>query len=52
MKFFSWRNKKKRHDSKIKIISSKIANSIRNFLKDGCPDSGCGIKVFDKNFLV
>ncbi len=45
--------RKKRHDSKIKIISSKIANSIRNFfLKDGCPDSGCGIKVFDKEIFL
>tara|TARA_Y100001970_G_scaffold294294_1_gene449966 strand:+ start:38568 stop:39245 length:678 start_codon:yes stop_codon:yes gene_type:complete len=45
--------RKNRNDSYLKIISSKIANKIRNFfLKDGCPDSGCGIKIFDKNIFL
>ena len=39
----------KRKDNLIKIISSKIANKIRsNILKDGCEDTGCSLKVFDK----
>ncbi len=45
--------RKKRNDSFLKIISSKIANKIRDFfLRDGCPDTGCGIKVFDKNIFL
>jgi dolichol-phosphate mannosyltransferase len=45
--------RKKRNDSYLKIISSKIANKIRDFfLKDGCPDTGCGIKIFDKNIFL
>lgn len=40
----------KRMDSFIKVISSKVANSIRsNILKDNCKDTGCSLKVFDKN---
>ena len=32
-----------------KIASSKIANSFRQLiLKDGCSDTGCGLKIFDK----
>ena len=41
--------RKIRKDSIIKILSSKIANYIRSIiLNDGCKDSGCGLKVFDK----
>ncbi|MBU2478925.1 MAG: glycosyltransferase family 2 protein, partial [Gammaproteobacteria bacterium] len=40
-----WR--KKRRDTWIKRISSKIANSVRSgLLKDATPDTGCGLKVF------
>ncbi len=43
----------KRKDSLIKIFSSKIANFIRNLiLKDECPDTGCSLKVFDKNIFL
>ena len=43
----------KRKDSLIKIISSKIANKIRsNILKDGCEDTGCSLKVFDKSIFL
>lgn len=39
----------KRNDSWIKRLSSKIANKIRDsLLKDDCPDSGCGIKLFPR----
>ena len=39
----------KRMDSRWRLISSRIANGVRRrILKDGTPDSGCGIKVFLK----
>jgi len=42
----------KRKDNIIKILSSKIANYVRNLiLNDDCTDTGCGIKVFDKIFF-
>ena len=38
-----------RKDSNLKIISSKIANFVRSsILQDKCPDTGCGLKVFNK----
>ncbi len=43
----------KRKDSIIKILSSKFANSIRSkILKDDCLDTGCSLKVFDKNIFL
>ncbi len=43
----------KRKDSYIKIISSFIANKIRSFLlNDKCRDTGCGLKVFNKNIFL
>lgn len=37
----------KRKDTFSKRIGSKIGNGVRQFfLRDGCPDTGCGIKVF------
>ena len=40
-----WR--KKRKDSWWRLLSSKIANSVRRFLlKDDTPDTGCGLKAF------
>ena len=45
--------REKRKDKIIKIISSRIANYVRDlFLNDGCPDTGCGLKVFDKNIFL
>ena len=42
-----------RKDSFIKIISSKIANSLRRYiLKDDCTDTGCSLKVFDKEIFM
>ncbi len=42
-----------RRDNITKIISSRLANFIRsNFLKDGCKDTGCSLKVFDKNIFL
>lgn len=42
-----------RKDSFIKIISSKIANSLRRYiLKDDCSDTGCSLKIFDKEIFL
>ena len=39
----------KRNDNIIKILSSKLANTIRKkILKDGCDDTGCSLKVLNK----
>ncbi|QQR69515.1 MAG: glycosyltransferase family 2 protein [Alphaproteobacteria bacterium] len=36
-----------RHDAWSKRVASAVANSIRKMLlKDGCPDSACGVKLF------
>ena len=43
----------KRKDSILKIISSKIANSIRNYiLKDNCIDTGCSLKIFEREIFL
>ncbi len=43
----------KRKDSIIKVISSKLANYFRSrILNDGCKDTGCSLKVFDKNIFL
>lgn len=42
----------KRKDNFIKIISSIIANYVRNIiLRDNCTDTGCSLKVFDKHIF-
>ena len=42
-----------RKDSILKKISSKYANRIRsNILKDEVPDTGCGLKLFSKEFFL
>ena len=43
----------KRKDSFIKLISSRIANRIRSIiLKDNCTDTGCSLKIFDKDSFL
>lgn len=43
-----WRNK--RYDSKWRLFSSRIANSVRSaLLGDNTPDTGCGLKVFARD---
>lgn len=40
----------KRRDSGLKRFSSRLANGVRNaLLKDGVPDTGCGLKVFRRD---
>jgi dolichol-phosphate mannosyltransferase len=42
-----------RKDNFIKIMTSKLANSIRSFvLKDNCSDTGCSLKIFDKKIFL
>jgi len=39
----------KRRDSRLKRVSSRIANGVRaGLLKDHIPDTGCGLKVFPR----
>ena len=45
--------RRNRKDNLLKLISSKIANQIRSLiLKDDCVDTGCSLKVFDKNTFL
>lgn len=45
--------RKKRKDSLIKIISSRLANKIRSrILNDECEDTGCSLKVFSKSVFL
>ena len=45
--------RKKRNDPPWRIISSKIANSVRSFLlQDQTPDTGCGLKVFYRSAFI
>lgn len=45
--FAGWRVN--RRDTQIKKLSSKIANAIRGrLLRDECPDTGCGLKLFER----
>jgi dolichol-phosphate mannosyltransferase len=42
-----------RRDTWLRRLSSRIANGVRGaILKDGTPDTGCGIKVFDRAVFV
>ena len=45
--------RKMRKDSIIKKLSSKFANKIRKYiLDDDCDDTGCSLKVFDKEIFL
>jgi dolichol-phosphate mannosyltransferase len=42
-------NRTTRRDTWLRRLSSRVANAVRGgLLKDGTPDTGCGIKVFDR----
>jgi dolichol-phosphate mannosyltransferase len=42
-------NRMTRRDTWLRRLSSRVANRVRGgLLKDGTPDTGCGIKVFDR----
>lgn len=45
--------RKKRKDSFLKIVSSRVANKIRSkILNDECDDTGCSLKIFNKNIYL
>jgi len=45
--------RRKRKDSFVKIFSSKLANKFRKIiLNDDCDDTGCSLKVFDKDVFI
>ncbi|MHA6205743.1 glycosyltransferase [Dyella soli] len=49
--FAGWRTT--RRDSFNKRISSKVANAVRSrMLKDSTPDTGCGLKLFDRDVFL
>jgi dolichol-phosphate mannosyltransferase len=46
-------NRTSRRDTWIRRVSSRIANGVRStLLRDGTPDTGCGIKVFDRSVFL
>jgi dolichol-phosphate mannosyltransferase len=46
-------NRTTRRDTWLRRLSSRVANGVRGwFLQDGTPDTGCGIKVFDRAVFV
>ncbi|ULU26189.1 glycosyltransferase [Dyella terrae] len=49
--FAGWRTT--RRDSFNKRISSKVANAVRSrMLRDSTPDTGCGLKLFDREVFL
>ncbi len=43
----------KRQDHWLKLLSSRIANAVRGWLlKDGTPDTGCGLKAFSREAFL
>ena len=45
--------RKKRNDSPVRRLSSRIANGIRSsLLKDNTPDTGCGLKIFNRDIFL
>ena len=45
--------RKKRKDTWLKRVSSKYANGIRDkLLRDGTPDTGCGLKIFARDSFL
>ena len=46
-------NRTTRRDTWLRRVSSRVANGVRAWiLKDGTPDTGCGIKVFDRDVFM
>jgi dolichol-phosphate mannosyltransferase len=46
-------NRTTRRDTWFRRLSSRVANAVRGgLLEDGTPDTGCGIKVFDRSVFV
>ncbi len=46
-------NRTTRRDTWLRRLSSRVANGVRGgLLRDGTPDTGCGIKVFDREVFL
>jgi dolichol-phosphate mannosyltransferase len=46
-------NRTTRRDAWLRRMSSRVANGVRGrLLRDGTPDTGCGIKVFDRSVFL
>jgi len=46
-------NRTTRRDTWLRRLSSRVANGVRGgLLKDGTPDTGCGIKVFERTVFM
>jgi dolichol-phosphate mannosyltransferase len=46
-------NRTTRRDTWLRRVSSRVANGVRGWiLKDGTPDTGCGIKVFERDVFM
>ena len=46
-------NRTTRRDTWLRRLSSRVANGVRGWmLNDGTPDTGCGIKVFDRDVFM
>ncbi len=46
-------HRRRRHDSALKRLSSRVANGVRaRLLGDGTPDTGCGLKVFSREAFL
>ena len=46
-------NRTTRRDTWLRRVSSRVANGVRaRILRDGTPDTGCGIKVFDRDVFM
>lgn len=46
-------HRRARHDTWFRKLSSRVANGIRaRFLRDDTPDSGCGLKVFERDVYL
>lgn len=46
-------HRNKRRDNWLRLVSSRIANGVRAYLlKDDCPDTGCGLKVFQREAFL
>jgi dolichol-phosphate mannosyltransferase len=46
-------NRTTRRDTWLRRLSSRVANGVRGWiLKDGTPDTGCGLKVFERDAFM
>jgi dolichol-phosphate mannosyltransferase len=45
--------RRRREDPWSRKVATRIGNGIRNaFLRDGCPDTGCGLKLFERGAFL